>query len=1006
MKNHYKIIMGFGLAACIFFSSYAGNDEGGSFYRKKLNDTIAVYFTPGQFNIIADGIFDVSDALQKAINELKSAKNFGILFIPEGTYRISKTIFIPKAIRLIGYGEKRPIFILAKNSPGYQIPDTADKGRAKYMFWFTDGIVQPDKSIRDANAGAFYSAISNIDLKIEDGNPQAVALRTHFAQHSFIAHCNIYIGKGKAGIFDVGNEMEDVRFYGGDYGIYTTKTSPGWQFMMLDTYFEGQRKAAIKTQEAGLTIVRMTAKNIPCVVFVDSGYWEKLLMEDSRLINVSGPAILISDEGNAHNQISLRNIDCDRVEVLSKNRINGEQIKGKGNMYKIKNYIDGLLIDDLGDTPKINTILDLEKLNVLPLPVKSDIPALPAIETWANLKSLGAKGDGETDDTKVIQEAIEKYSTIYIPQGWYRITETLKLKPGTALIGLSPIATQIILAANTEAFGSFGPPKPIIETSVGGTNIISGIGLSTGDYNARAVACKWMAGADSYMNDVKFIGGHGSMDRGPYVPREWTPPVYSPEKRILPGIDPAWDTQHWSLWITNGGGGTFSNIWSANTYATSGIYVSNTSTKSQIYALSVEHHVRNEVRFKNVSNWKVYALQLEEESRESSNCQPLEIENCSKMVFANLYSFRVIRVKTPYPYAIRTWDCKNIEFLNFHNYAQTLFSTTLSLYDINSDTQVRPWEFTRLNITGNQPPSVADDNKRQGVEKLAKGFEFADGICSDSKGNIFFCDSRMKRIYKWSAETNALRLVADFPWEPLSLGCDSLDNLLVVFKYIPQPGFMLNGVKEAFTNPPDALGTSFSAWGNSGFGIFVYSINPDNPEETIQKLPKVDIGSIKNIYKALYPSNRWRDSHDFNTVSLAKDKECFVAPDRVTIIPVCYDLARSCALVEAFPGKPFYATDEYDKRTARFNIDNEGYLSGLVSFEEKGEYSSAIDAEGNVYIVDGNIYIYNKTGKQTGEIDVPERPITIAFGGKDHKTLFVTSAEVLYSVRIPDKTVN
>ncbi len=50
--------------------------------------------------------------------------------------------------------------------------------------------------------------------------------------------------------------IEDVKFYGGDYGIYTTKASPGWQFMMLDTYFEGQRKAAIKTHEAGFTIVQ------------------------------------------------------------------------------------------------------------------------------------------------------------------------------------------------------------------------------------------------------------------------------------------------------------------------------------------------------------------------------------------------------------------------------------------------------------------------------------------------------------------------------------------------------------------------------------------------------------------------------------------------------------------------------------------------------------------------------------------------------------------------------
>ena len=44
-----------------------------------------------------------------------------------------------------------------------------------------------------------------------------------------------------------------------------------------------------------------------------------------------------------------------------------------------------------------------------------DIPALPAMATWVNLRELGAKGDGETDDTKAIQEAIDKYDNIYVP---------------------------------------------------------------------------------------------------------------------------------------------------------------------------------------------------------------------------------------------------------------------------------------------------------------------------------------------------------------------------------------------------------------------------------------------------------------------------------------------------------------------------------------------------------------------------------------------------------------
>ena len=144
------------------------------------------------------------------------------------------------------------------------------------MFWFTSSIVDSTGIVHDAGAGTFYSALSNIDLKIEDGNPAAVALRTHFAQHSFIAHCNIDIGNGKSGIFDVGNMIEDVQFFGGEYGIYTTKASPGWQIMMLDTYFEGQHKTAIKTQQAGFTIVRMQVNNDPAVIQVDSNYWEKI----------------------------------------------------------------------------------------------------------------------------------------------------------------------------------------------------------------------------------------------------------------------------------------------------------------------------------------------------------------------------------------------------------------------------------------------------------------------------------------------------------------------------------------------------------------------------------------------------------------------------------------------------------------------------------------------------------------------------------------------------------
>lgn len=93
----------------------------------------------------------------------------------------------------------------------------------------------------------------------------------------------------------------------------------------------------------------------------------------------------------------------------------------------------------------------------------------------------------------------------------------------------------------------------------------------------------------------------------------------------------AWDNQYWSLWITNNGGGTIKDVWTASTYAASGLYISETKTPGRIYAMSLEHHVRTEARFHNVANWKIYAFQFEEEGREGPDCYMAEMSNCQNI---------------------------------------------------------------------------------------------------------------------------------------------------------------------------------------------------------------------------------------------------------------------------------------------------------------------------------------------------------------------------------------
>jgi hypothetical protein len=171
--------------------------------------------------------------------------------------------------------------------------------------------------------------------------------------------------------------MQDVRFFGGDYGIYTTKPSPGWAFMMVDTWFEGQRRAAIRTREAGLTIVRMFVRNTPAVIDIDSNYQEKLFMEDCRFDGITGAAIRISDENNAFNQVNLRNIVCRNTPVLVAYRLSGREVKGAGPTYSVRRLTDGLQMKDWQADPDFATALDLDPLVSLPAPVASDILWIP-----------------------------------------------------------------------------------------------------------------------------------------------------------------------------------------------------------------------------------------------------------------------------------------------------------------------------------------------------------------------------------------------------------------------------------------------------------------------------------------------------------------------------------------------------------------------------------------------------------------------------------------------------
>jgi hypothetical protein len=1006
--------------------------DAASVFPSRPDDPAAVYLTPDAFGVRGDGLADDTSAIQEAIDAAGATFQGGIVFVPSGRYRLTRTIVVWRGVRVVGYGPTRPVLVLGDNTPGFQKgiglmvlfthagPKEAGDGLAPFSL---PGIVPPNPAMPDANQGTFYSSMINVDVEIGAGNPAAVAIRFHVAQHGILSHMDFRTGSGLAALMDIGNAGQDLRFYGGRYGILTTNTSPFWPYTLVDALFEGQREAAIREHLASLTLVRPTFRNVPVAVDIDAGYPDRLWVKEGRFENISRAAVIISNERNPMTQIGFEDAACANVPVFAYFRESGRTQTGTGPNYRVRRFNHGLMVPGPGWTGRIDTRYDAEAVTTMPAPLPAAIRPLPPSADWVNVRSVGVKGDGRTDDTSAIRAAIAAHRVLYFPTGSYIVRDTITLRPDTVLIALHPGTTLFGLPDGTPEYQGAGAPRPLLEAPQGGTNVVSGLGIFTGGVNPRAVGLLWMAGEGSLVDDVHFHGFAGT-----YLPAAVRSTLFKGTGNRSPYASGRWGAQYPSLWVTRGGGGTFHAVWSPNTFAASGFYVSDTTTPGFVYGLSAEHHLFSEIKLDRVENWSFYAPQTEEEASTSAEAVAFEIHASRNITIANYHAYRVTRSYAPFPSAVRIYGSSDIRFRNMHVNAEHGYAvcdqngcgTFLragryayenAVEDVTHGLAVRERELAVLDVPERPSPPAASDGsgflaRGAAVVTLHGGFHSISGGAVDGAGTLYFVDRHQQRIFSWSRE-RGLQVVSDAPLDPVNLAVDRSGALLVLSSSGPE-------------------GT-------------VYSLRPGASAESIAVLRPADRDAANRAATVL-PVAVWTDgqfsnqldldTYEFTTLAQMFTRElttparrAYVSPDGSLALPA-YRVFRQTpdgsypgmdetgwrwshsldtyGFVTAAPGDRVYVASGAENRTYSGTANSDGTLRDIRLFAERGTESAAVDNAGRVYIANGQIFVFDPSGKEIGRIDVPERPIQILFGGPGRRTLYILAHRTLYALDVKE----
>jgi gluconolactonase len=257
------------------------------------------------------------------------------------------------------------------------------------------------------------------------------------------------------------------------------------------------------------------------------------------------------------------------------------------------------------------------------------------------------------------------------------------------------------------------------------------------------------------------------------------------------------------------------------------------------------------------------------------------------------------------------------------------------------------------------------------VKKLAGDFKFTEGPAADAQGNVYFSDIPNNRILKWSVDGKLSTFLEN------SGGANGL--------YFDKDGNLIACQGEARRI------VSISPKGEVTVLADKYEGKKFNSPNDLWIDPKGGVYFSDPRYGAGEPMEQ------------KGEYVYYLTPDRKTVILVVSDMVRPNGLIGTPNGKKLYITDNSGGKTYIYKVNEDGTLTDKKLFAPEGADGMTIDSRSNVYMAVKAVVIYDSKGQKVQEIQVPEQPSNVTFGGKDDKTLFITARTSLYAISMDAK---